>query len=234
MKGKRKITAGIFAFCFAAPLLALVLQSFAADWPFGELWPVSWTLDGWGVPFGDPLLAGAWRQTILIALCVAALNLVIGVPAAKALVVREFRGKELVDAMLLIPVLLPITALAVGLHIFALQSGTANTWYGVAFFHLLPTLPYTIRIIRAGYERMGRSQYEQSRSLGGTAWSRFLLIELPQMTASMRAAVFFAVVISVSQFALTVIIGGGTVTTMAVLYYPYTDSAARQPSAPFP
>ncbi|WP_022792583.1 ABC transporter permease [Marinococcus halotolerans] len=226
---KRKAAAAAFALCFAVPLLALIIQSFAAKWPFGEIWPLAWTLDGWRLPFGDPLLAEAWGRTILIALCVAALNLVIGIPAAKALVVREFRGKELIDAMLLIPVLLPVTALAVGLHIFALQSGTANTWYGVAFFHLLPTLPYTIRIIRAGYERIGRGQYEQSRSLGGGAAARFLLIELPQMTASVRTAVFFAVVISVSQFALTVIIGGGTVTTMAVLYYPYTNSAA--PSA---
>ena len=64
---KRKAAAAAFALCFAVPLLALVVQSFAAKWPFGEIWPLAWTLDGWRVPFSDPLLAEAWGRTILIA-----------------------------------------------------------------------------------------------------------------------------------------------------------------------
>ncbi len=42
---------------------------------------------------------------------------------------------------------------------------------------------------------------------------------------SIRSSIFLAVTISAGQYVLTAIIGGGTVLTMPIIYYPFLQSA---------
>ena len=208
------------------PSLLLVLTSFARHWTFGNLLPDCFCTRAWHVLLKqEPHLWEAVMTTIEISLLVLLLNLLIGIPAAKAMALYEFRGKTTVEIILLSPVLIPTLAVAMGIHLTFIRLGMANHLVGVVIVHLLPTLPYTIKILRAGFERIGRKQEELANSLGAKSFKVFRFIYLPQLLPSIRSVIFLVTVISLGQYLVTALIGGGDVTTLAILYFPFFQSA---------
>ncbi|WP_059103045.1 ABC transporter permease [Shouchella shacheensis] len=210
---------------FTFPILLLTVKSFAFDWSWGELWPSSFQLANWQTIFRDANIRQALLLTISIGFVVVALNLLIGIPAAKALAFTQFRGKALIDVLMLLPLFIPTLAVVMGLQLTMIRLQLTNSWYGVVLVHLIPTVPYTIRILRSGYERIGVKWQEQAQVLGATGRQALFTVELPLLMPSIRAAMYLTLVISFSQYVLTAIIGGGTVVTLAMLYFPYFSSA---------
>jgi putative spermidine/putrescine transport system permease protein len=222
----RPAGAVLFLLIFAGPILLLFLQSVSSPWRFGTLFPGDVNFSGWGHVLSDPVLQNALWVTVSIGVAVTFINLLIAIPAARVLASSEFRGKSMVDTILFMPILVPVIAVAMGLHLALIRLGLDDSWTGVVLVHLIPTVPYSIRIFRAGYERLGKMWVEQGRTLGSGTWQTFRLIELPQLASSLRAAVFLTLVISLSQYVLTVIIGGGRVVTLPMLYYPYVSGGS--------
>lgn len=225
-KMKHKVIIGVFLLIFSAlPLLLLLLQSIAPGWGWGELFPSVVSVQAWQTALGDPALREAVIVTIMVILFVAAGNVIFGVPAAKMLAYKHFRGKLWLDNLLFLPILIPMTAVAMGIHFTFIRAGLADTWFGTALVLFIPTLPYTIRVLRAGFERFGPESEEQAKSLGSTTLQALMFVQLPQIMPSLRSAVFLTVVITAGQYILPVIIGGGTVPMLSLLYFPYSNSA---------
>ncbi|MBY6035799.1 ABC transporter permease subunit [Fictibacillus nanhaiensis] len=208
------------------PLTLVFITSLTKKWEYGHLLPDFISTRGWHVLLvNSPQLQEAVLTSMGICILVLIINLLLGIPAAKGLAFYEFRGKSLIETILLTPILIPAIAIAMGVHLTFIRLGLANHWSGVALVHLLPTLPYTIKILRAGYERIGKQQEEVAISLGGHPLRIFQSVYLPQLMPSIRSLVFLVTVISLSQYFLTALIGGGAVTTMAILFFPYFKTA---------
>ncbi|WP_249292199.1 ABC transporter permease [Metabacillus flavus] len=183
------------------------------------------TWRAWRVIAEDPLLVQSVWTSVSIGTAVVLLNLAAGIPAARALAFRQFKGKTLAETILLAPILIPALLIAMGLHIAFIRLGLANEWSGVVLIQLLPTLPYTIKIFRAGFEQMGQSFEQQAKTLGASGWEIFTSIHLPLLLSSFRSSAFLIFVISLGQFILTSLIGGGSVLTLALVYFPYFEQA---------
>ena len=206
------------------PVVLLVVTSFAFHWTWPQLLPVEFDTRGWAVLFQEPKLLHAIRTSLWIGAVVVFINLVVGFPAAKVLAFQSFRGKSFIETFLLMPILIPSLAVAMGLHLSMIRMGIADHWMGVVLVHLVPTIPYTIKILRAGFERIGPYYELQALSLGASRRDTFRSIYVPQLITSIRSATFLIFVISLSQYALTVLIGGGNVVTLAMIYFPYLSS----------
>ncbi|MDP4552724.1 ABC transporter permease subunit [Alkalihalobacillus macyae] len=211
----------LFILLFILPFLTIIMKSFSIGWRWPDLLPDSYGFEGWKVIFRDPSLIESIFTTIKIALMVVGLNLLLAIPAARALSFYTFHGKSLIEAFLLSPILIPGILLAMGLQFTLIRFGLADRMAGVVLVHLIPTLPYAIRIMRAGYERLGNGLREQAIVLGAGPLIRFLTVSLPLLLPSIRSVMLLTFVISLGQYALTAIIGGGTVVTLPLLYYPY-------------
>lgn len=209
---------------FVLPLLFLILQSFAFGWRWPDIFPTDFSLRGWQVLAREPQLFSALGVTMLIGFSVVILNLLLAIPAGKALAQYHFKGKAWIESLLFLPILIPALAVAMGIHFTMIKLGLANVWWGVVLVHLIPTLPYSVRIMRSGYERMGTQWIEQAISLGVSRWRVFWTVSVPFLLPSLRSAVVLAFVISLSQYVLTIMIGGGNVITWAVIYYPFLRS----------
>lgn len=216
-----------------APLAVLIVQSFAADWHYPGLSPAGLGLRGWLVLTAESGMVNALQTTFFIGCLVAAFNLVLGMSAGKALAFYRFKGKEMLESIFLLPVLIPVLALAMGLQIAMIHLGLTNHWPGVVLIHLLPTLPYSIRIFRAGFENIGLKWEEQAKTLGAGGKTVFLTIYLPLLLPSIRGAAILAFVISLSQYVLTILIGGGNVVTLAMIYFPYFQGSNQAVLAAF-
>lgn len=224
MINSRKLIIFFFIASFLFPILLLAMKSVAVGWRWGELYPNAFSMRGWSVVFSDPNIISAILVTYKIAITVIILNLLIAIPTGRALAFYSFKGKGVIETILFMPILIPSLVIAMGIHLTMIKLGLANQWVGVVLVHLIPTVPYSIRILRSGFERIGMKWEEQSRTLGGTHLATFRLVTFPLLLPSLRAVVYLTFVISLSQYVLTALIGGGNVVTLAMLYYPYFSS----------
>jgi putative spermidine/putrescine transport system permease protein len=215
------------------PILFLIVQSLASNYTFPEILPSRFTLQGWKVVMTENRMGQALSNTLIIGGAAVLLNLLLGLPAGKALAFYYFKGKGIIEAIIFLPLLIPMLALAMGLQIVMLKLGLCNSILGVILIHLLPTLPYSIRIYRGGYENIGIKWEEQAKTLGANNLTVFKTIYLPLLLPSIRSGCVLAFVISLSQYVLTALIGGGNVLTLALIYYPYFDSLNKTILAAF-
>ncbi|OIJ20879.1 ABC transporter permease [Anaerobacillus alkalidiazotrophicus] len=222
---KKLIYFMLFFIVFLFPIVFLFIQSVAVQWRWPQIFPEMFHFYSWEILFIEPRLIEALQVTMFIGFVVVFINLLLGILAGKGLSHHQFKGKSMIEMILMAPILVPSLAIALGLHMTFIRLGLANHWVGVVFVHLVPTLPYTIRIFRSGYDRLGRKIIEQGITLGISHWKIFWTIEIPLLMPSIRSAVMLTYIISLSQYALTAIIGGGNVVTLALVYYPFFQSS---------
>lgn len=210
---------------FLFPVLFLIFKSFTLPTKFGDEYHFHPTLRGWATLFSENQLILATFVSLGIGALVVLLNMVIGITAGKALAFYDFKGKSAMEAIILFPIIIPLLAIAMGVHIVMIRLGLADTWLGVVLIHLVPTIPYSIKIMRNGYVSLGTSMLEQASVLGPNLWQRFITIEMPLLKPAIRSTIFLTFVISLSQYVITAIIGGGSVVTLAMVYFPFLSSA---------
>ncbi len=207
------------------PLIPLAIWSFARGWRFPDILPQSWTMQAWNYALSDTSgVLDSLTLTIWIALCATGLSILIGVPAGRALGLSNFRGKGLVEMMILAPIIVPGIAVALGLHGVFIGLGLTNTTTGVILVHLIPTLPYMTLVMAGIFANYDTAFEDQARSLGASPWQTFRHVTLPAILPGIIVGGLFAFLVSWSQYILTLLIGGGRVITLPLLLFNFAAS----------
>ncbi len=203
----------------AAPLGVFILYAFSQGWFFPAPFPETWTSAPFARVLSDPRTLSSLRDSLLIAFAVSLLSLVIGYPAARALGLRQFRGRQLAWMLLYLPTVVPPLAIGMGLNILFLQIGLAGTIPGIVLAHLVPTLPYVVFTLAGAFARYDEAYEFQAWVLGASASRTLFTVTLPMLAPSLAVAALFAFLISWSQYLLTLLIGSGRVITLPVLLF---------------
>ena len=202
-----------------------MIWSFARGWRFPDLLPAKATLAAWSFALSDASgVLASFGVTAGIAAATTLVSLVIALPAARALGMHEFRGKLLVQTLILVPVLMPGIAVALGLHGVFLALGLTNSVHGVVLVHLVPALPYMILILAGVFAAYDAAHEDQARSLGASPLQTLWHVTLPAILPGVLVASLFTFLLSWSQFLLTLMIGGGRVVTMPLLLFGFATS----------
>lgn len=236
---------GLYLWAVAAvvvgPFLPLVVQSFAFRWDWPDLVPTEWWFtsrararlpQGWDYllsPYSR--LAEATFNTITIGLAVALLGLAICLPAARVLARMDFRGKPLFELFLSAPLIIPESAIGVALLMIFIHLGLAGSFVGIVIAHLIPTIPYMVRLLTAVYQGLGPEFEEQSRVLGGSRWQTLRLVTLPMLMPGIVAGCLFAFLVSTNVFVLTFLLGQGRIVTLPTLLFAKVSSGTLDASA---
>lgn len=211
-----RLIASTIAVLLLLPLLPVVLAAFSRSYVFPQVIPAEWSLRAWRIVLGGGTGPALW-WSIAVAGAVAAIALVVAVPAGRALGMHSFPGKGAVELMVLAPLLVPVVAVAVGLDITFLKLGLSGTFAGVVLVHLIPAAPYAVLVMAGVFANYNASFEDQARALGAGRWSVLRLVTLPAVRPGLIVAGFFAFIVSWSQYVLTLQIGGGKVVTLPVL-----------------
>ena len=207
------------------PLVPLVLWSVGFRWFFPELLPGEWSLRAWAYLASPSSRVGqALFNSLIVGLGATLLSLAIALPAGRALGLYSFRGKRLVEFLLLAPTIVPLLAVAMGIHIAFIRYGLADTRLGVALVHLVPTLPYAVLILASVFAGYDVAYEAQARTLGASPWQVLRHVMWPAIRPGLAVAALFAFLISWSQYLLTLLIGGGQVMTLPVLLVAFATS----------
>ena len=178
--------------------------------------------------------------SLRVAFVSTAIAFVIGLWLAYILANREFRGKEVLDAAVTLPLVLPPTVL--GYYLLVLLAGNSPlgklwenifgsplvfTWKAAVVAALLHALPLLVKSARAALESVDRSLERAARNLGASEWRLFWRVTLPLARRSILAAVALAFARSLGDFGVTLMVAGnipGRTQTVAVAIYDAVEA----------
>ncbi len=202
------------------PMVPLLIWSFAGRWQFPDLIPETWSLRAWSIALGPVTgVQNAIFDSVVIALTVTFISVLIAIPAGRAMGMYKFRGKGLVEFLLLAPVIIPALAVILGIHVLFIRYGLADTYQGVILVHLSPIMPYVVLVMAGVFANYNPEFEEQARSLGAGPLKTFWYVTLPAIFPGMIVAALFAFLISWSQYITTLLIGGGFIKTLPLVLF---------------
>jgi len=229
----RHMTAAAMISVVLLPFLMLILWSFSTRWFYPQVLPAQWGLRAWQYVFGtagSQIITGL-IQSMLVALATAAISLLVGIPAGRALGLYNFRGKDAISIILMLPVIVPPLCVAMGLQLWFLKLGLTESFAGVVLVHLTFCLPYAVFVMWGVFSNYNLEYEDQARTLGATSWQLFSRVVLPLTLPGIIVAGLFSFLLSWSQYLSTLIIGGGRVITLPILLFALMGSGDRPVAA---
>ncbi|MFZ0241483.1 MAG: ABC transporter permease subunit [Desulfobacterales bacterium] len=225
--------AGLIFFTVGLPFLQLVLWSLADRWFYPGLLPQEWGWRAWGYIFdtAGTQIIGAVAQSLAVATVTALVALLAGLPAGRALGLYAFKGKDLISVILILPVIVPPLCVSMGLHLWFIRLGLAESFWGVVLVHLTVCLPYTVFVLWGVFSTYNPDFEDQARTLGATTTEIVFKVMLPLTLPGLVVAALFSFLLSWSQYLATLIIGGGRITTLPIILFALMSSGDRPVAA---
>jgi molybdate transport system permease protein len=183
-------------------------------------------MDSAWIPLALSLKVAAWSTAI---------NLVLGVAVGLLLARRRFIGREFIDAVLTLPMVLPPTVLGYYLLVLIGKRGPIGawlydsfginlifTWQGAVIAATLVAFPLVLKAARAAFEGVDPQLEKAARVLGLNEWSVFFRVTLPMAWRGILAGVLLAFARALGEFGATLMVAGsipGRTQTLSVAVY---------------
>ncbi|MBM7615181.1 ABC transporter permease [Alkaliphilus hydrothermalis] len=210
------------------PLLMMIGWSVSSAWPWPSLIPQGFTLRAYSYVL-EPT-TGVFKilvDSMILSIVVTAITLLVSIPAARAIAFYDFKGKSVVKVLILLPLIVPMLTVAMGIHLRFIRLGLANTFWGVVLIHVIPGIPYGVKILLNVFELNGNKIETQARILGASPLQVIRYVTLPLITPGLIIAGSIIYIASFSQYFITFLIGGGRIVTYAMFLFPFVESGDR-------
>ena len=180
------------------------------------------------------MLVPLWL-TLKVALIATVLAGVVGVGLAWWMARRRFAGQSLVDAVLMLPMVLPPTVLGYYLIVLIGRNGVLGqyldrwfginlifTWQGAVIAASIVSLPLVYKAARAAFEDADDRFAHAARTLGAGELEIFLRVSLPLAVRGIAAGLMLAFARAMGEFGATLMIAGnlpGKTQTLSIAVY---------------
>ena len=183
-------------------------------------------------------MEGAWiplALTLKVAGWATLLNLVLGVGVGFVLARRRFPGRELLDALLTLPMVMPPTVLGYYLLVLIGRRGPLGawlhahfgvqlifTWQGAVIGATIVAFPLVFKSARAAFEAVDPQLEQAARVLGLGEAAVFFRVTLPLAWRGILAGTLLAFARATGEFGATLMVAGsipGKTQTLSVAVY---------------
>ncbi len=206
--GPRKAGPAMAAFCtflFAAitcvailPHVGVVLVAFSGDW-YRTILPTGWTLDHFRDALGHGLTLPSIQNSIKYASLATILDLVLGISIAYIVVRTKLPGRNVLDAMSMLPLAVPGIVLAFG-YLAMTQEGkilgalnpAKDPLWILVIAYSVRRLPYIVRAAAAGFQQTSVTLEEAAQNLGCSPFRTLRRITIPLIIANLIAGALLA------------------------------------------
>jgi molybdate transport system permease protein len=181
----------------------------------------------------------AFGLSLQVALLATLITLPLGAAAGRWLARARFRGRGLVESVLMLPLVIP--PVVTGFALLALLSpvsplGSLLAAAGVRFVLAFPgavlaaaavSFPLQVMASRAAFEAVDPRLEEAARSLGAGWWRTFRKVSLPLARGGLTAGALLAFARALGEFGATIVLAGNIVgRTRTLPLAVYTEVAA--------
>jgi molybdate transport system permease protein len=183
----------------------------------------------------------AFWLTLRLALLVAALLSIIGLPIASWLAYSRWRWKFLAEAIVALPIVLPPTVLGFYLLVaFGSQSPLGRWWQsltghtlafnfeGLVIGSLLYSLPFAVQPFAASFAAVDPKLMAASASLGVSRFGTFFRVILPLSMPGLLTGVALSFAHTMGEFGVVLMLGGnipGVTRTVSIEIYDQVQAS---------
>jgi putative spermidine/putrescine transport system permease protein len=212
----------IISFIILMPFIAAILFSIAPVWPVEKTIPDSISFKNWSYLFNNSsrFLPSAFIS-LFLSLSVTLFTATISIPLAEKLARHSFTIKNLINSLLYIPIIIPGYIPFMGIHLTMVKLGITDSLFGVFLAHLPLTIPYMTRALIVSYKTLSMEYETQAKLLGANKINTFFYVVFPHILPAIIAGASLSFLVSISQYLVTLIIGGGNVITLPILMFPF-------------
>jgi molybdate transport system permease protein len=219
------LSGGAFVLLIAVPLVALLARTL----PGGVL----------GLYLTDPQVIAALRLSLLTTALTLLLTVALGTPLAYLLARREFAGKQWLDTVIDLPMVLPPAVAGVALLMAfgrrgllgpllgALGVEVAFTTAAVVLAQSFVAAPFYVRAARAGFAAVDPLLEGVSRTLGVPPLQTFWRVTVPLALPALLGGAVMAWARALGEFGATIMFAGnfaGRTQTMPLAVYQAMES----------
>lgn len=178
--------------------------------------------------------------SLRVAVLSTGISVAFGLWVAYVLANREFRGKEVLDAAVTLPLVLPPTVLGYYLLVVVGRASPIGklwegvfgsplvfTWKAAVLAAMIHSFPLLVKSARAALETVDRSYERAARTMGASEWRLFWRVTLPLARRPVFAAAAIAFARSLGDFGATLMVAGdipGQTQTMSIAIYDAVEA----------
>lgn len=175
------------------PHLGVVLLSLAGDW-YATVIPATLTLDHYRDALGHELTLSSIANSLKYSTLATFLDVALGIGVAYVVVRTKIRGRQILDAMAMLPLAVPGLVMAFG-YLAMSREGQPFDWLMLGenpvlilvIAYSVRRLPYVVRAASAGFQQVNPVLEEAAQSLGATPERTLWRITLPLVAPNLIA-----------------------------------------------
>jgi putative spermidine/putrescine transport system permease protein len=198
------------------PLLIAGLLAFDARDYLGPLPPPGLSLHWFEKLFSQDYVVAGLSTSLQIAVLATLVNVMIGTAAAVGLERGEFRGKGVIMAAFLSPLIVPAVVTGFALLLFLSKIGVVSGFPRLLAGHIIITLPYALRATLASLVGRDKRLTEAALILGATERQAFWSVTLPLIRTGIITGAVFTFAISMDDVAVSLFLTDPTTYTLPV------------------
>jgi molybdate transport system permease protein len=188
-------------------------------------------------------IIGSLLLSVRVAAIATVLVVVFGTLVAFVLARRAFRGKEIVDTLFTLPLVLPPTVTGYYLIVLFGRNGFVGrivyawtgwsvmfTWYAAVLASVVVALPFMIKTARAAIESVDENLVRASYTLGHSRWLTAVKVILPLSRKGIIAGAVLSFARAMGEFGATLMVAGnipGRTDTMPLAIYSAMSGGDR-------
>ena len=207
------VVSGSAIFFLIAPVLLLIPMSLGSA-EIIEFPPSQIGLDQYRKFFSHPAWQSAVLNSLQISAMTAGVSSFLGVLASLGLVWGKFKGKGLINAFIISPMIVPIIVMALAFYISLAKLGLIGTKLGLVLAYTPLTLPFSVLPISATLRGFDRSLENAARILGASRFQTFIKVTFPIIRPGILTGAIFAFMIAFDEVVIALFICGTTAVTL--------------------
>lgn len=196
-----------------APVLLLVPMSLGSA-EIIEFPPSTLGIDQYRKFFNHPAWQTAVVNSLQVAVGTSIVSTIIGLMASLAIVRGRFKGKGIITAFILSPMIVPLIVMALAFYISLSKLGMLGTKLGLILAYTPLTLPFSVLPISATLRSFDRSLEYAALNLGANRFQAFIRITLPIIRPGILTGAIFAFMIAFDEVVIALFICGSTAVTL--------------------
>ncbi len=210
----------LFVGFMLAPIVVVCLVAFTPE-GFLSIPTSSFSLRWFKAIANYPEFVHAFWVSLWLGALSSFVTLLFAVPAALAIARYHFRGRDLLSALFLSPLMIPHVVLGIAFLRLFTAIGIGGTFLALLIAHVVVVFPFALRLTLAAAIGMDRSVEMAAISLGAGGWTLFRRVTLPLILPGIVSGWALAFIQSFDDLTMTIFLAAPGTETLPVRMFLY-------------
>ena len=169
------------------------------------------------------------RNSLIVGSVAAVVSTALGLFAARAYVRYTFRGRDLSEGLVMLPLVVPGIIVASSMLVLFISVGLQPSLTTVILGHIFIALPFAVSIMKSAFDDFDQSLEEAAFDLGESVTGTFRRVTLPIVSPGIVSSLLVTFTVSFDEFVLAFFLSGNQ-PTLPVYIWSQVRFPAKLPN----